>query len=80
MTKKLIVATVSFDMVVAVDADSTDGDNDEFVRGFISDAVSDMSELEFEIELSKYNGTNAVGWDGMCVPYGGGNTRIKDYL
>lgn len=79
--KKLIVATVSFDMVMAVDNDSTIQENISTARKYLRSAVNDTSLSEFDISLELYNGTNAKGWDDMCCPYGetGGNLRIKDF-
>jgi hypothetical protein len=80
MSQKLLVARVHFDMVIAVDEDSTYAENTALAQAVVSEAILDMSSSEFDIEFELFTGSNAEGWDGMCVPYGGdGNTRIKDY-
>ena len=78
--KKLISATISFDMVVSVDNDVSNDDIQKVIKRHIIEAVNDMSRDEFDISFEPYNGTNANGWDGICIPYGdGGSVRIKDY-
>ena len=73
---KLYTVTVSFDYVVLAD---DVGDAIDVGRGYIKDALSDMSVHDIDID-AKF-GVSAYGWDGMCIPYGGdGNTRTSDYL
>jgi len=78
--KKLISATISFDIVVSVDNDATNDVIQKVIRRHVIEAADDMSQDEFDISFELYNGTNAKGWDGICIPYGGdGSVRIKDY-
>ena len=72
---KLYTVTVSFDYVVVAD---DVGDAIDIGRGYIKDALSDMSVHDVDID-AKF-GVSAYGWDGDCIPYGGdGNTRTSEY-
>ncbi len=72
---KLYTVTVHFDYVVVADDVN---DADAIARGYIRDALSDMSIFDVDVDVEE--GATAYGWDGDCIPYGGdGNTRTKDY-
>ena len=72
---KLYTVTVHFDYVVVADDVN---DADAVARGYIKDALSDMSVFDVDVDVEE--GVSAYGWDGDCIPYGGdGNTRTKDY-
>ena len=73
---KLYTVTVSFDYVVVAE-----DQHDAFLvgRGYIKDALSDMSINDVDINVAP--GVHAYNWDGACIPYGGdGNTRTMEYL
>ncbi len=72
---KLYTVTVHFDYVVVADDVN---DADAVARGYIKDALSDMSVFDVDVDVEE--GATAYRWDGDCIPYGGdGNTRTKDY-
>lgn len=72
---KLYTVTVSFDYVVVAD---DIGDAIDVGRGYIKDALSDMSVHDVDIDAEF--GVSAYGWDDDCIPYGGdGNTRTSEY-
>ncbi len=72
---KLYTVTVHFDYVVTAEDVA---DAEAIGRGYIKDALSDMSIFDVDIDIEE--GVSAVGWDGDCIPYGGdGNKRTKEY-
>lgn len=75
MNKKLFTVSVSFDYVVAAD------DIHAAYDVAYENATSAFGETPRTcIMFDVVPGTNATGWDGDCIPYGGdGNTRTKDY-
>jgi hypothetical protein len=74
---KLRTVTVEFDMVISV----KDGEDEEKIaRDNISNAVRDMSQEDFGINIIDYKNGNAYGWDDDCIPYGEDrNTKIGEY-
>lgn len=75
-TKKLYTVRVSFDYVVVADDEN---EADAVGRGYVRDALSDMSIYDVDIDVIK--GVETYGWDNECIPYGGdGNTRTGDYI
>jgi hypothetical protein len=76
MSKKLYTVKVTFDYVVVADDEN---DADMVGRGYIRDALGDMSIHDVDLEVTE--GVDAWGWDDDCIPYGGdGNTRTGEYL
>jgi hypothetical protein len=76
MTKKLFTARVTYDYVVVAENEE---EADEVARGYLKDALSDMSIYDVDIDVEE--GIHSWGWDEDCIPYGGdGNTRTKEYV
>lgn len=72
---KLYTVTASFDYVVVAD-DLADAYH--VAEDYVRDALSDLSHSD--VDVAVVPGSNASGWDDMCIPYGGdGNTRTGEY-
>ena len=73
---KLYTVTVQFDYVVVAEDEA---DAEDVGRGYIKDALSDISIYDVDVDVRP--GVYAQGWDGDCIPYGGdGNTRTREFL
>lgn len=73
---KLFTVRIEFDYVVVAENEM---DAEAVGRGYIKEALSDMSVHDVDIFVSE--GATAWGWDDDCIPYGGdGNTRTGEYL
>lgn len=73
---KLYTIVVSFDYVVVAEDER---DAEAIGRGYMKDAIGDMSSYDVDIDVRE--GIYAYGWDDDCIPYGGdGNKRTGEYL